>query len=121
MERTEHGLTRPDPAAPGPSAPAGMDRLDFLKKTGKITCAALAAGSLAWLAGCGGQAVTERQSPSRDVNAGAAEEREQQPLPENGSTGNSPSGSAPAVDCPFYNNGTCEKTGRECTNCIEDR
>ena len=90
-----------------------MDRRDFLKKTGRLAGAVVAAGSLGWLVGCSSGTVTrEEQAPALNYGADeqGSQQNQQQTSPDSTSTG--------ALNCHFYSNGICQKTGRACTNCI---
>lgn len=97
-----------------------MDRRDFLMRSAKVAGAAILAGSLGWLAGCAGNAATEQQTqvPQQTYTQGQSS---QPPLQQQQSQQPQQSESTAAVDCPFYRDGTCGKTGRPCTNCIADK
>jgi hypothetical protein len=94
-----------------------MDRLEFLKRTSRFAGVALAAGSLGWLAGCGGSTL------SRDNQPASQNETARVPASSSPAQSTQPQNSAPAsdvkvVDCRFYDDGICGRTGEKCTECI---
>lgn len=113
MKRVYSRAKGSEGAGAGPPYPVEMDRMDFLKKTGRLAGLALAAGSLGWLAGCGsGTAGSEATSAAPESGSTAKE-------PEQSSQPAAPTaGSISVTDCRFYDDGICRKTGENCTECI---
>lgn len=98
-----------------PAAPAdGVGRREFISNGCKLAGALLFASSLGALAGCGRDTTSSVGSGST-ASTYSPEKTEGSNTP---ATPSSPSSSV-NVDCRFYDNGICSKTGKPCTNCGE--
>lgn len=118
MKRVYSSANGSERTGTGPASPVEMDRMDFLKKTGRLAGLALAAGSLGWLAGCGsGTTGSEATSAAPAPDTGStAKEPQQSPQP--AAPAAPATGAISVTDCRFYDDGICRKTGEDCTECI---
>lgn len=92
-----------------------LSRKDFLKRTALVAGSLLMAGSLGAIAGCGGSTAGSTQVRQAPGDAPPATQTPQS------SPGGQTQGDTQTLTpqmCGYYNDGTCEKTGRPCTNCI---
>jgi hypothetical protein len=100
-----------------------MDRREFVKRSAKFALGLALAGSLGAVIGCGTEQSPQVNSNSSSQDAGTSTGT-QVPMQNGQSASGSqapsqPSNTAAAGRCHFYSDGTCERTGQACTDCID--
>lgn len=100
-----------------------IERGEFLKQAAILIGAVLVAGSFGAIAGCGDNTATvEKQAASAETLEQSTTQDQSsantQTNPSDGAQGSTPAQTS-TVNCRFYNDGICEKTGEPCTHCIE--
>ena len=92
-----------------------IERKEFLRRTALLAGSLIIAGSFGALAGCGGSTTkVENNATSTETQTQASTT----PTNTAGQAQGSSQAKTAAVNCRFYEDGNCKRTGAACTNCI---